>query len=318
MAFEILVSLTRGNLEESHHHGAYFGWKDGAGLRTRGGLETPFQAIAVVESGAPDRYGFTEEEMALVVGSHSGSPRHAAVAASILQKAGADAGLLRCGGHQPLDRKVHEEYVRQGYEPGRIEDNCSGKHAGMIAAARARGEDPKRYADPDHPVQRDNLNNVALLCAVHPGTVRVGTDGCAAPNFAVPVSAMARAAAVFTTPTDLGEAKAKAARRIFKAVQAHPDMVAGEGRFDTELMRLGKGRILSKEGAEGVQIIGVRGERLGIAIKIADGASRAVHAVAGALLVDLGILGASDLAGLVRRQVRTREGTSVGEVKVRL
>ncbi|MGQ0612625.1 MAG: asparaginase [Planctomycetaceae bacterium] len=323
----VLVTLTRSGLAESEHRGAYCVLRGGRVERSRGDLDAatyfrssckPVQALAVVESGAADRFGLTEEELALTVGSHDGSPHHAETAASILRKAGAGPELLRCGGHPPLGKETAEDYLRRGIKPGRIHDNCSGKHAGMIAAARALGADPTAYADAGHPVQRRNLDNIALYAGVAAAAVRVGTDGCAAPTFAVPLRAMALLAARAADPYDLPEAKAAASRRIRDAVIRHPDMIAGPKRFDTRVIRAGKGKLLSKMGAEGVLLIGVAGERMGIAIKIADGGERAVNAVAAALLVDLGLCERADLADHLDRRVLTREGTPVGDVQVAL
>ncbi len=323
----LLVTLTRSGLAESEHRGAYCVLRRGRVERSRGDVDAPtffrssckpVQALAVVESGAADRFGLTEEELALTVGSHDGSPHHAGRAESILRKAGAGAELLRCGGHPPLGKETAEEYLRKGLQPGRIHDNCSGKHAGMIAAARALGTDPASYADPAHPVQRRNLENIALYAGMERAEVRVGTDGCAAPTFAVPLRAMALLAARAADPYDLPDAKAAASRRIRDAVVRYPDMIAGPKRFDTRVIRAGKGRLLSKMGAEGVLLIGVVGERLGIAIKIADGGERAVNAVAAALLVEFGFVERADLADYFERRVLTREGTPVGEVQVAL
>ena len=167
---EILVTLTRGKLDESHHSGAYAVYRDGQVVRSRGDVTTPnflrssakpFQAMATVESGAADKYRFTDEELALVVGSHNGSPRHADTARAIFDKVGESPELLRCGGHRPLSRSVYEEYIRSGKTYGRIEDNCSGKHAGMVAAAKAFEADPATYYQAEHPVQRHNFANVA-------------------------------------------------------------------------------------------------------------------------------------------------------------
>jgi len=316
---EILVTLTRSGLDESHHHGAYCVFADGGVARSRGDTAVPvylrsaakpIQAIAVVESGALERFGITEEELALVAASHSSSPKHAQTAASILSKAGEGPGLLRCGGHRPIDSRVHEEYVRRGIRPGRLEDNCSGKHAGMIAAAKALGENPATYADPQHPVQRRNLANLALFAGVPEASIRIGVDGCAVPSFAVGLEVAARAIARFATPDGTKEGPA---RRIAKAMLAHPEMVGGEGRFDTEVMRAVEGRLLVKSGAEGVMLVGVVGARMGIAAKIADGADRALHALVAALLADLGLVRYE-----VPREVKTREGAPVGEVRVTL
>ena len=327
MSHEALVTFTRSNIDESHHYGAYCVVHDGRVVRRHGDIGVPcfyrsaakpIQALAVVESGAPDRYGFTDEELALVVGSHSGSPMHSRHAMSILRKVGESPALLRCGGHTSLDPEVRDAYVRDGHHPGRIEDNCSGKHAGMIGAAKAMDADPVTYAEPDHLIQQQNLSNVALLTGLARERIHVGIDGCAVPSCAVPLEAMARAMERFAHPDDLPAGTAAAARRIADAVWSHPEMVAGERRFDTHLLRVGKGRLLSKMGAEGLQTIGVAGERLGIAIKITDGGRRAVEALASALLIDLGLLEPADLLDFYPRLVKTREGTPIGDVRVRL
>jgi len=323
----VLVTLTRSGLPESEHHGAYCVVEDGRVVRARGNTDQPtyfrsaskpMQAIAVVQSGAADRFGLTAEELAITVGSHDGSAKHAAVAASILRKAEAAPELLRCGGHAPLARDVAEQFVREGFRPTRLHDNCSGKHAGMIAAAKALGVDPATYVDPEHPVQRMNRRNVALYCGLDEAVVRVGVDGCAAPSFAVPLVAMARAAARCADPYDMPERESSASRRIREAVTAHPEMIAGPRRFDTRVIRASNGRLLSKMGAEGVQIVGRVGERSGLAIKIADGGDRALQAVAAALLVELGWVEPAGIAEFLDRRVSTREGAHVGDFQVTL
>jgi L-asparaginase II len=141
VSHEALVTFTRSNLDESHHHGGFCVVSEGRVVRSRGDIGVPcfyrsaakpIQALAVVESGAPDRYGFTDEELALAVGSHSGAPMHTAVARSMFEKIGESPELLRCGGHASIDPAVRDAYVREGYETGRIEDNCSGVLAGAV------------------------------------------------------------------------------------------------------------------------------------------------------------------------------------------
>ena len=321
------MTLTRGPLPESHHHGAYCVVRDGRVLKSRGDVDVPvfarsaakpIQAIAVVESGAPDRFGFTGEELAMVVGSHDGSPEHARNAASMLAKIGVGPELLRCGGHTPLSPRVHREYIREGRRWGRLEDNCSGKHSGMIGAMKAWGEDPARYAELTSRIQQENLANVALFGGIPKERIAAGRDGCAVPTFAVPLRALATAIGRFAVPEGLPDSKAAAARRLWDVVQEHPTMVAGPERFDTRIIRAGKGRLFSKEGAEAVQVIGVREEGLGIAIKIADGGQRAAQAVAAALLLDFGLVPLQDVQGEYPRAVLDREGAPVGSYEVML
>jgi len=320
------VELTRGGIVESRHAISYCVWHNGEVVRSAGDMDSPvmyrsaakpLQAIQVVESGAPERYGFTDEELAMVVGSHDGAPHNAATARSMLGKIGASPDLLRCGGHRALDRSVYESYVREGYEWGRLEDNCSGKHSGMIGAAVARGEDPASYADADHPCQQRNLNHVALFTGVPAEEIVVGVDGCAVPSFAVPLPAMARAMARFTTPNGVPPEKANAVARIRDVVRKHPDMVAGPRRFDTVVMRASDGRLLSKEGAEGVVTIGVADDDTGIAIKVHDGAQRALNAFAAALLADLELVPAASVEHWYPKTVDTREGDPIGNMEVR-
>ncbi len=254
MAHEILVRLTRGSQVESVHYGSYCVVEDGKVVRSKGDMELPvfyrsaakpIQALAVVESGAPERFGFTDQELAMVVGSHSGTRFHATTAATMLEKIGEGPSILRCGGHRPLARSVYEGYIREGICWGRLEDNCSGKHSGMNGAAKAWGEDTRSYAELSHRVQQSNLANVALFTGVDAGRIGIGIDGCAVPSFAVPLPAMALAAARFTTPTDVPDDKAAAALRVLKVVAKHPEMVAGDTRFDTKVIRAGQGRLLS-------------------------------------------------------------------------
>lgn len=326
MGHEVLVNLTRGERVESAHRGAYCVVVDGRVDRCRGDIEVPvyfrsaakpIQAIAVLESGAPERFGFSDEELAMVVGSHSGSPHHVAAARSMLKKIGVEESILRCGGHRPLDRMVYEQYVRAGYHWGCIEDNCSGKHSGMIGAAKAWGGDPARYAEPGERIQRENLANVSLFTGVAEGDIGTGTDGCAVPSFAVGVRAMALSMARITSPdSSLPDSKAAAARRMVELATRHPEMIAGENRFDTVVMRLAAGALLSKEGAEGVQIIGVAGRRIGIAIKIEDGRPRAQQAVAAVLLKEYGLLDHPSLSAFGPQPVLSREGDPVGRLEV--
>jgi len=320
------VELTRGSLVESRHAVSFCVWRNGEIVRGAGDLDAPviyrsaakpFQAIQVFESGAPERFGFSDEELAMVVGSHDGSPHNAATARSMLGKIGVSPDLLRCGGHRALERSVYEAYVREGFKWGPLEDNCSGKHSGMIGAAVAHGEDPATYADPGHPGQLRNLINVSLFTEVPEDEIVVGTDGCAVPCFAVPLPAMARAIARFTSPDVVPPAKAEAVDRIRHVVRKHPEMVAGPRRFDTSVMRATDGRLLSKEGAEGVATIGIADEHAGIAIKVHDGATRALNAFASALLLDLDLVPREAVEHWYPKMIDTREGDPVGRMEVR-
>jgi L-asparaginase II len=319
------IRLTRGSLVESRHSISYCVWRNGEVVRSSGDVTSPvfyrsaakpLQAVAVVESGAPDRFGFTDAELALVVGSHDSSPLHVAAARSMLGKIGVSPDILRCGGHRALSREVYETYVREGHAWGRLEDNCSGKHSGMIGAAVAMGVDPAHYSEHKPPVQQANVDNVSLFTGVPRAKIETGIDGCSVPSFGVSLPAMAQAIARFTTPDLCPSEKQEAVARIRSVVAAHPEMVAGPKRFDTIVMRATGGALLSKEGAEGVVTIGVADESTGIAIKVEDGAQRALNAFAAALLSDLDLAPRDATSRWFPREILSREGNPVGAFEV--
>ncbi len=225
----------------------------------------PFQALAVVESGAADAFGLSEAELAVVCGSHSGEKVHVEAVRSILRKAGLAPAALRCGVHPPISAKGLKELYGARGALSALHNNCSGKHAGMLAAARRLGASVRTYLDPAHPVQRMNLANVARFAGIPEWRIPVGIDGCSAPNFALAIRAMARAIAGFCS-------EGGAPARIRSAMTGHPRMV---GRFCADLMIAGRGRIVAKGGAEGAYLLGLPGRGAGIALKVADGGFRA-------------------------------------------
>jgi L-asparaginase II len=272
----------------------------------------PFQAWAVVETGAADAYGLEAPELAVMAGSHGGEASHVRAVRSILRKARVPVRALRCGSHPPLSARGLRELYGAGREPTPLHNNCSGKHAGMLAAARRLGAPLEGYLDPDHPVQRANLRAVARFTGVAARAIRIGIDGCSAPTFAVPLRALARAGAEFAGAAD------PSARRVREAMAAHPDRV---GRPCALLLSAAPGRILAKGGAEGVYLCAVPARRAGIALKIVDGNVRPVVHVLAALFRKLGLLEGEDLARVAKAAdpvLRNHAGLAVGEVRVRL
>ena len=307
---EPLVRVVRGSLEESVHRGALAVVEDGRVVLSRGDLRRPvyyrsaskpLQALELVRCGAADAFGLTAAELALAAGSHSAEPRHLAAARGILAKSGVPESALRCGGHPSINAGVAFAQRRDGVALTSIVSNCSGKHAGMLAAAKHRGDPLEGYLDPAHPVQAAIRDHVGILGGIPPSSVHVGIDGCGAPAFAVPLGAMARSIASFGAPDELPPPLADAARRIAAAMRAHPEMVAGEERFDTELMVAGKGRILAKGGAEGVHVVAVPDRRLGLAIKVDDGSDRGYRAVVIEVLRRVGALEDAAAAAALER-----------------
>jgi L-asparaginase II len=296
----VIVEVTRGGIVESRHTGA---WavvdSNGRLVASAGDIDRPifprsaikaFQCLPVVESGAADRFGFSDEELALACASHNGEAGHVRVARQMLAKAGNAEADFECGAHWPIETTALHELVRHGAEPGQVHNNCSGKHAGMLALARILGADPRGYTRLDHPVQREIARTIGALCDIDLSRQPSGIDGCSVPTWAIPIRNLALGFARFTVA-------GKAASRIIAAVRAHPFMVAGTGRFCTRLMRQVP-RAFVKTGAEGVFCGCVPHAGLGIALKCDDGAGRAAEAAMAAVLAGLDAWTAEEAAAL--------------------
>jgi L-asparaginase II len=284
----------------------------------------PFQAAAVLASGAVDAYGISRSELALIAGSHAGEEAHQATAASILSKAGLGVGALQCGVHTPFSRETAMELARQGRPPDALMNNCSGKHSGMLAAARHGGHPVESYLEPGHPVQTANLESVALFTGRESAAVGLGVDGCSAPTFKVGLHQLARGFARLVDPATAQAPEGSLERclaRVAGAMRAHPEMVAGHGMLDTSLMLEMPG-LVAKVGADGIHAMGWPSPRgpVGMALKIMDGdVGRARTAAVVGLLRALGILATGDERlpdSLTRhRTVRNHRKTEVGEVR---
>ena len=322
---ESVVEVTRGAVVESRHR-VHVAVVDADGtLRAFSGdpdLVTfwrssakPIQALPVVDDGAFERFGLTPEELALICGSHAGTPAHVRVAESILEKIGLTAESLACGPHAPFDAGARRALEEQGLEPVRLHNNCSGKHAGMMALARARGWDPDGYQRVEHPVQARLLTEVARWTQLPAEAIGLGVDGCGVVCYALPLRHMALAYASLAAAARRGET---GPATVIGAMAAHPVMVAGEGRICTELSRLTEGRVFPKLGAEGVYCVGVPGAELGIAIKVEDGSTRAVSPAVAGVLRELDLMEEDDFGALHRhvfREISNTRGEATGEVR---
>jgi L-asparaginase II len=334
-AAEPLVKVTRGGITESRHRGHVVAVEaDGTVAAYLGAAETvtylrssakPHQAIPLVASGAADRFGFTEEEIALACASHSGEPIHTKVAASMLRKIGLEPKDLKCGLHEPFSLEETRRLREKNEQPNVLQNNCSGKHAGMLALALHLGAPTEIYDEPTHPVQLAIGKTVSQFSGIAIEDIAVGTDGCGVPVFGITVKAMALMyARLVATPAEFDEQTKNACRRIVVAMTSHPELIGGSSdRLDTEIMRAAPGRLVSKVGAEGVYTVGVlpcdnwpRG--LGVALKIEDGDDhRARPTVVIESLRQLGILANESLEAVARYAffpVRNRRGDVVGEV----
>ncbi|MDZ7780294.1 MAG: asparaginase [Gemmatimonadota bacterium] len=274
----------------------------------------PFQALPLVEEGIVRGLGLTPPELALCCGSHEGTRAHVAVTHSILAKAGVDERSLQCGPHLPYSDSAARALRDSGAGPSPAHNNCSGKHAGMLALAVGMGWDPVDYHRADHPVQRRMLHEVARWSGIPEEEIETAIDGCGIPCFAVGLGAMATSFAHFAAAAAHGECPA----HIVEAMTAHPLMVGGEGRACTDVMESTGGRVFVKLGAEGVYGGGIPGRELGFAIKVEDGGRRAVEVALVHLLVELGVLRPSEVAALKahgRPEVRNTRGEVVGEIR---
>jgi L-asparaginase II len=282
----------------------------------------PFQAIPLVASGAADRFGFSTEELALAAASHGGEPEHVTRVAALLERIGCTVDDLECGAHPPLDPASARALERAGETPTALHNNCSGKHAGMLALAQQLGAPRAGYRQPGHPVQRAIMASFTRFCGVEERDVAIAIDGCGVPCFGTSIYHAALAYARLLAPEGtVAEPYAGAAQRVREAMMAHPYLVAGRDRLDTDLMHAVPAALLSKGGAGGVQCVGLPGGT-GLALKIEDGASQIVPggptAVAAVeALRQLGVLDEATvelLAAHARPRIRTVAGEVAGDV----
>ncbi len=291
-----LVGVSRGAIIESLHRGRLvFCDTEGVVLDEIGDPEgyvyprssaKPFQALPLVLSGAADNFVLTTKELAVACGSHNGEEVHLDAVRSILEKAGLSEEDLQSGAHPPLYAPVAEKLVRSGEEPRPVHGNCSGKHAGMLAVCAHEGWDLGGYRTPEHPLQQWILETLSLVCGVERDEVLVAGDNCGVPTFALPLRSLATGFARLATGENLPNELSEAAGRISGAMREHPYMVAGAGRFDTDLMQ--KTNLVVKGGAEAVFAAGSP-EGWGLAIKVSDGTGRAVKPAASSALVRRGV-----------------------------
>jgi L-asparaginase II len=285
----ILVEITRGQAVESRHRGSVAVIDaDGKVVLALGDVETPvfprsavksFQALPLLESGAADRFGLTDAEIALAVSSHSGEPRHVETALGMLKKAGRDETCLECGAHWPSSGEAERALAAQGLKPNALHNNCSGKHSGFVCLACGLDEDPKGYIRPDHRVQKEIRAAGEEITGFRYRDDYAGTDGCSIPTYGVPLKALALGFARLGTGHGLKPERARAAKRIRQAAAANPFLVAGTGRFDTIAMEIFGERLFMKTGAEGVYCAALPEQGLGIALKADDGEGRASQAM---------------------------------------
>lgn len=272
------------------------------------------QALPLLSSGAAAKFGLSSEQMALACASHNGAAIHTHRVNDWLGQLGLGDDDLRCGPQDPDDRPEHERLIRAYESPCQVHNNCSGKHAGFLTLGRHLEAGPE-YHEIDHPVQQAAL--AAFEEVTGEASPGYGIDGCSAPNFATSLTGLARAMAWFASARDRSDRQSQAAAQLTEAMMKHPELVAGEGRACTELMRAMGGRVAIKTGAEAVFVAILPEQRLGVALKITDGATRASECAIAAILVGLGVLDPAHPATRKRLDapILNRRGIDCGSIR---
>ncbi len=304
MKTEKLAEVTRGEVMESVHRGVI------AVVDTQGEViaslgdpqyrtyfrsaAKPIQALPIIESGAAVDYSFTLKDIAVIISSHNGEPEHCESVSDILEKIGLGEEYLRCGLRAPRHKLTNEGLMLEGVEPSPLHNECSGKHAGMLALARYLKQPLDDYYLPEHPVQQEMLQCIAEMADVQPEELALGLDGCNVPTCALSLEKMAYAYARLAMPTDLPEIRNTSCEIVKAAFMTYPFMIAGTERFTTDLLKVTGHKFIAKDGAEAVFCLGVPDEGWGIAIKIADGNDRAMPAVVLSVLEQLDLLTAKE------------------------
>ncbi len=295
-----MVELWRGGLLESTHRGhavicneagqVVQAWGDPDRVIFPRSSSKMMQALPLVESGAADAFGLTTQQLALACASHEGADLHVGLAGRWLAGLGLGESDLRCGAHAPYDDTEYNRLILADEKPCQLHNNCSGKHSGFLTVTKHLKAGPE-YTEIDHPLQK------AIRAAVEEvGDEAIsgwGIDGCSAPNFATSVGSVARAMSRYAVAPETGNARQRAMYRLTRAMAAHPELVAGEGRACTELMHAMGGRVALKGGAEAVYVAILPDQKLGIALKIEDGNERASQAALVSLLTRVGALDAA-------------------------
>lgn len=324
----VTVEVTRGDFVESVHQVAACAVDDTGALLYSAGLldrpvflrstAKPFIAAAAIEAGVGREFVLEPHEIAVMAASHYGEPIHVQAVRSILHKIEMDASALQCGVHWPYDEAAAEALRRAGEEPTALHNNCSGKHAGILALCKVLGSDPATYLSEQNPAQRKILEFCARLSDDDVSTWPLAIDGCGIPVYATSLRKAALSFARFASLHGIAEADAKALRTVRDAMIAYPQYVAGSGAFDTELMIAAKGTVAAKSGAEGVQGVAAIPTGCGYVAKVLDGSSRARGPSTVAVLRRLRVLNEAASAQLVRFErpaVYNRAGNPVGEIR---
>ncbi|HET6278946.1 MAG TPA: asparaginase [Candidatus Polarisedimenticolia bacterium] len=325
-----MVEVRRGGIAESLHYGAIAVVDSNDRLLASAGdpecvtfirsAGKPAQILPLLGSGAVERFGFEPGHLAVMMGSHGGEPFHLAAVGEILSRIGLNESALRCGTHEPLHRATAMALRAAGRKPTVLHNNCSGKHAGMLALAVQRGESIESYLDPSRPLQVDIRRVIERLSGLAQSGVSTALDGCSAPTFAMSLRSAALLYARLIAPHDDARELEPAIRRGLEAMRARPEMIGGTDRLESDLMREGRLGLIAKIGAEGLFALGFEreGKGVGIVLKISDGdMHRARDCATLECLRQLGVLSPETSAALSTRYsqpIVNHNGRPVGEL----
>jgi len=325
----VTVNVTRASIVESTHRGRIAVVDTTGTVKMRvGDIATPvyprssvkiMQALPLVETGAADAAGFTDDELSLACSSHGGEVRHTETAARMLQKIGLSIDDLECGAHWPTHDDSARALARANQEPSALHNNCSGKHVGMLALAQHIGAPTKGYTKPTHPVQQRILGCFEAMTGSDLSAAPMGIDGCSVPTWAQPLENIAFAFARIADPgsaaANLSGDRAAALTRLRKAVAAHPFMIAGSDRYCTKIMAVLGERAFVKTGAEGVYCAALPEFGLGVCLKCDDGSTRGAEMMMTTVLNQIGVITDSDRHQLEEYLIvplQNRRGLDVG------
>ena len=323
----VFVELTRADFVESRHRGAcavvdstgtvVHAWGDIKALVYPRSALKPLQVLPLIESGAADHSGVSDEEIELACASHNSEPFHITRVTAWLKRIGLSVDDLECGVCESISLDVTKAMSQSGEVFSRVHNNCSGKHAGFLATALHLGEPTKNYIQPEHPVQSRVTRTIEDMTGTSLTTAPRGSDGCGIPVYALPLQAIATGMARMMAD-DLGEVRTKSTQRVLSAMASCPHCIAGHKRFDTRVIETTKGDVLVKGGAEGVHIAMIPALKLGIALKIDDGTIRASELAMGCVLDGLGFLSPEArqaLADLIETPIHTTIGDKAGVMR---
>jgi len=325
----VVVRVRRAGEVESVHRGAWCLVDDsGTVLAGAGAWDAPFfarssikalQALPLLESGAAERFSFSDEELALAIASHGGEACHTEIVGRTLQRLGLEPQHLLCGAHAPLDDAARAGLRARGAAPSTLHNNCSGKHAGFLALSRHLDQPRETYLEPAGAVQVAVREVLSALTDRKSAELVPALDGCSAPTYRLPLSALATAFVRVANPEGLPAERCAHFRRMTSAAGRYPVLIGASSKnIDTEILRATQGRLFAKIGAEAVHAIGVVGGRRALALKIDDGGPRALFALVMGLLEKLELASDAELARLAawrEHTLRNYAGREVGRIE---